>query len=264
MRRLKGLMAGLALAACQNTATVNDARVVATLSNESWTPLFNGTDLTGWTPKFAHHPLGENVANIFRVEGGVLRVSYADFQGAWRDEFGHLFFREPFENYRLRLEYRLFGEGVQGAPEWTARNSGVMLHAQPPETMEFAQFFPISVETQFLAHGAAAAPTTANVCTPETSVVLRGERIEEHCVNSAAPALPMGEWVRAEVEVNGGHIRHFVNGVEVIAYDDPMTDVPQSWAPDRRLARGYIALQAEAHPVEFRNIEIMRINRAPD
>ena len=227
---------------------------------EHWVSIFNGVDLDGWTPKFAHHPLGENVDNIFRVEDGVLKASYENFEGSWRDEFGHLFYKEPLGDYRLRLEYRFLGDAIPGAPDWTLRNSGLMFHAQPPETMEIGQFFPISVEAQFLGEGANAAPTTANLCTPEISVLLNGERSEEHCFNAAVPSLPMGEWVRFEIEVRGANVRHLINGQEAMSYSEPMTDEVHPWAPDRRLTRGYIALQAEAHPVEFRNIEVLMLD----
>jgi hypothetical protein len=42
--------------------------------------LFNGRDLTGWTPD---HPLQtyENYADTFRVEDGILRVSYDKYDG---------------------------------------------------------------------------------------------------------------------------------------------------------------------------------------
>ena len=34
---------------------------------DDWRPLFNGRDLTGWTPKIRRHALGENYADTFRV-----------------------------------------------------------------------------------------------------------------------------------------------------------------------------------------------------
>ena len=40
-----------------------------------WQQLFNGRDLTGWTPKIRGHDAGENFADTFRVEDGVLKVA---------------------------------------------------------------------------------------------------------------------------------------------------------------------------------------------
>src|SRR5690606_2894395 len=76
---------------------------------EEWIALFNGRDLTGWTPKITKHALGENYANTFRVEDGILEVSYEDYQG-FAGQFGHLFYEHPFSYYRLRIEYRFVGE----------------------------------------------------------------------------------------------------------------------------------------------------------
>ncbi len=41
-----------------------------------WIQLFNGKDLTGWTPKIAGYEAGVNFANTFRVEDGMIRVRY--------------------------------------------------------------------------------------------------------------------------------------------------------------------------------------------
>ena len=46
---------------------------------EEWFPLFNATNLDGWTIKIAKRPLGENYANTFRVEDGMIKVSYDDY-----------------------------------------------------------------------------------------------------------------------------------------------------------------------------------------
>ena len=39
-----------------------------------WQPLFNGKNLDGWTPKIKGFELGDNHADTFRVEDGVLKV----------------------------------------------------------------------------------------------------------------------------------------------------------------------------------------------
>ena len=49
---------------------------------EGWTPLFNGRDLTGWTPKFVGHKAGDNYKNTFRVVDGFLTVSYDDWKAS--------------------------------------------------------------------------------------------------------------------------------------------------------------------------------------
>ena len=100
---------GLALAAMWlacGTAAAADVKA------EKWVPLFNGKDLTGWTPKFTGYAAGENPFNTFRVENGNLVVSY-DGYTEFGDRFGHLFYEKKLSHYRLRLEYRFKGKEAQ-------------------------------------------------------------------------------------------------------------------------------------------------------
>ncbi|PZQ65380.1 MAG: DUF1080 domain-containing protein [Phenylobacterium zucineum] len=236
---------------------------------EAWKPLFNGRNLDGWVPKVNHRPLGENWKDTFRVRDGVLVVSYDQYD-RFGDAFGHLFYRTPFSSYRLRLEYRFTGPQTPGAPAWALRNSGVMLHSQDPATMALDQTFPISVEAQFLGGAPGETRPTANVCTPGVTVSIGGVPMHEHCRNAAAPTFPEGEWVRFEVEVRGDRlIRHVVNGQTVFEYGDVRlapaefkglnADAPALSAREAPLDRGWIALQSEGHPVEFRKIEILKL-----
>src|SRR5688572_25149159 len=64
-----------------------------------WIQLFNGKDLDGWTPKIKGYELGNNFGNTFRVEDGVLKVSYDQYE-KFDNKFGHLFHRDKFSNYR--------------------------------------------------------------------------------------------------------------------------------------------------------------------
>lgn len=232
-----------------------------------WRPIFNGRNLDGWVPKIAGHPLGQNWRDTFRVEHGVLRVSYDQYD-RFHGEFGHLIYRAPLASYRLRLEYRFLGPQTPGAPPWAVRNSGVMLHGQAPETMSLDQTFPISVEAQFLGGAPGETRPTGNVCTPGVSIAIGGVRMREHCRNSTSRTYPEGEWVRFEVEVDGSRlIRQKVNGETVMEYTDVRL-APEEFAglgavspayagkTDIALEGGYISLQGEGHPVEFRKIEI--------
>jgi hypothetical protein len=222
-----------------------------------WISLFNGQNLDGWTPKFTHHALGENFNNTFRVEDGVLKVRY-DRYDEMRTEFGHLFYRTPYSHYRIRLEYRFLGEQVAGGPDWAIRNTGIMVHSQPPQTMDLDQEFPDSVEVQLLGRDGVTPRTTANMCSPQSSIVINGARNHTHCIESHTQGPLLGEWATIEVEVRGDEvIRHIVNGETAMEYTDPLRDEDVDYAPSREMVSGYIALQAESHPAEFRNIEIM-------
>ena len=230
----------------------------------AWIQLFNGRDLDGWTAKFTGHEAGVNYLDTFRVEDGLLKVSYenwTDFAG----EFGHLFYREPFSHYRLRVEYRFVGEQVSYGPGWAVRNNGIMLHSQSPWSMTLDQEFPVSIEAQMLGGNGRDDRQTGNVCSPGTHYARNGELVTVHCTDSSSKTYHGDQWVSLEIEVLGSEsIRHTVNGETVFSYGGIQLDPDD---PDARrlldngaslpLRAGYISLQAESHPTEFRKIELL-------
>jgi hypothetical protein len=232
-----------------------------------WISLFNGKDLEDWIIKFTGHELNENYKNTFRVEEGLLKVCYDQYE-KFNGEFGHIFYKDKFSKYKIRLEYRFTGKQVKAGPEWGLLNSGVMLHSQAPETMRKDQNFPVSIEAQFLADDGSGNRPTGNVCTPGTHVVMNGKLITEHCISTSTKTFPPDHWIMAEIEVHGDSlIRHLINGEVVCEYEKPQLDESD---PDAKklindgrifLSEGYIALQAETHPVEFRKIEIMILEK---
>ncbi|MGB2908892.1 MAG: DUF1080 domain-containing protein [Candidatus Aminicenantaceae bacterium] len=248
----------LAAGACADTPVEDKA--------EEWISLFNGRDLSGWIPKFAGHELGENYKNTFRVEDGVLKVSYDEYE-TFDGEFGHLFYKDSFAHYRIRVEYRFLGEQTPGGPAWGFRNSGIMVHGQAPESMALDQTFPVSIEVQLLGGNGEEERPTANLCTPGTHVEMGGELVTQHCTNSSSATYHGNQWVTVEVEVRGGEIiRHFVNGEAVLEYAKPQLDGSDADAQklieagvEMMLSGGTISLQAESHPMEFRKVELLPI-----
>jgi hypothetical protein len=228
-----------------------------------WIPLFNGRDLSGWTPKIRYHDLGVNFGNTFRVEDGVLKVSYDQYVDGFQNRFGHLFYKDKFSHYRLRVEYRFVGEQCPGGPDWAFRNSGVMIHGESPETMAKDQDFPASIEAQLL--GGERNRTTANLCTPGTNVVLDGKLYLPHCKSSRSKLYPGDQWVTVELEVHGnGVIKHIIDGEVVLEYEQAQLDERDPHARELaqkagtiQLSGGTISLQSESHPVEFRKVELM-------
>jgi hypothetical protein len=235
----------------------------ANRTNDGWISLFNGKDLTGWTPKIKGYELGENFGETFRVENGVMKVSYDQYNKFDR-KFGHIFYKDKFSHYRLKIEYRFVGEQCPGGEGWATRNSGVMLHCQPPETIAKDQDFPVSIEVQFLGGLGKGPRTTGNLCTPGTHVVMNGELIKRHCTNPKSQTYDGDQWVTAEVEVRGDKtIKHFINGEEVLAYEQSQYDDSDATARplikdgQKLIKEGYISLQSESHPIEFRKVELL-------
>jgi hypothetical protein len=231
-----------------------------------WRALFNGQNLEGWTPKVRGFPAGEDPLRTFRVEDGLLTVGY-DGYDAFEERFGHLFFETPFSDYDLRVEYRFVGEQVSDGPDWAVRNSGVMIHSQSPESMGLDQDFPISIEVQLLGGDGREVRPTANLCTPGTHVRMDGQLVEQHCVESSSPTFPGEGWVEVEIVVRGGRtIAHVMQGDTVLAYAAPEIGggvvsgfEPSAKVDGRPLTSGWIALQSESHPVQFRHVWIREI-----
>jgi len=233
-----------------------------------WIPLFDGRSLDGWTPKIRGYPLGENYGNTFRVEDGLLTVSYDQYP-QFDGTFGHLFYdRRPFAYFVLAVEYRFVGDQVPGGPDWAIRNNGLMLHSQAPDTMGLDQDFPISIEAQLLGGAPAPDRTTANVCTPGTEIAIGGMRVGGHCTNSTSPIFRGDDWVRVEIEVRGSEeVVHRVNGERVLTYGQlevgggAVSNFDPAVKRDgTQLAEGYIAIQGESHPTQFRRIELLNLS----
>lgn len=241
------------------------ALVLGARADDGWISLFNGKDLDDWIPKIKGHPLGENFANTFRVEDGLLKVRYDGYDGAFKNRFGHLFYKAPFTNYILRIEYRFVGEQLPDGPGWAKRNSGAMIHGQSAESMRIDQDFPVSIEVQLLGGFGSGNRTTANLCTPGTNVERNGELYTPHGLNSKSKTYHGDEWVTVEVEARGSEtIIHRIDGEVVLAYDKPQYDPRDGDAKKLIEANGgkllieggTISLQSESAPCDFRKVEI--------
>jgi len=241
----------------------------STPGEEKWIQLFNGKDLTGWTPKIRYHELGDNYGNTFRVEDGLLKVVYDPAKyPEFGEKFGHLYYEKPYSNYRLRIVYRFVGDQCKGGPGWATRNSGAMLHGEDPKTIGKDQDFPASIEVQFLGGLGKGKRTTANLCTPGTNVVMNGKLFTPHCTTSSSETYDGDQWVTAEIEVRGSKLmRHVVNGKTVLEYTEPQLDERDAHAKElikarggeKLLSSGTISLQSESHPVEFKTVELLEL-----
>jgi hypothetical protein len=231
-----------------------------------WVSLFDGKTLDGWTPKIKGHELGDNFGNTFRVKDGVIQVGYEAYD-EFGDRFGHLFYKTPYSSYIFHVEYRFTGEQCKNGPSWAWRNSGAMIHCQDPKTMGLDQDFPVSAEVQMLGGDKEGERPTGNLCTPGTNVVMGDKLITQHCTDSTSPTFRGDVWVTLDVEVHGnGRVEHRINGKPVISYEqiqlDPNDKDGAKLIKDGKvsLSSGWISLQSESHPVEFRDIKIKVLN----
>ncbi|RIV25570.1 DUF1080 domain-containing protein [Fibrisoma montanum] len=247
-----------------------------------WIQLFNGKDLTGWDIKITGQPLNDNYKNTFRVEDGILRIAYDQYQ-TFDGKYGHLYYNKPFSHYIVRFTYRFVGNQTPGGAAWNVRNSGVMVHSQSAKSLSMKQDFPVSLEIQLLGGLNKGERHTANLCTPGTQVYMNGKLNPAHCIDSRSKTYDGDQWVTAEAIVLGDSvIHHLVEGDTVLTYQRPEVssyfvsndynwqaagvDNANEWISraNKPLVEGYIALQAESHPIDFRNVEVLNLKGCMD
>lgn len=246
---------------------------------EDWQQLFNGKDLSGWDIKIAGQPLNDNYKNTFRVKDGILQIAYDEYE-EFNGKFGHLYYNKPFSYYKLRFEYRFVGNQTKGGASWNVRNSGVMLHSQSAASLSFGQDFPVSLELQMLGGLGKGERHTANLCTPGTQVYINGKLNTQHCIDSWSKTYHGDQWVTIEALVLGDSlIQHIIDNKVVFEFEKPQVGggfvsndyswkdahvddaAAQEWIKKdgNALTEGYIALQAESHPIEFKKVEILNL-----
>jgi hypothetical protein len=250
---LLGFASLLTFSACENA---DNQEIME--HEEEWVELFNGENLDGWDLKIRGYELNENYGETFRVEDGLMKVRYDQYD-TFENRFGHIFYEEPFSYYRLIVEYRFVGDQVDGGEGWAYRNNGIMFHSQSAESMEIDQDFPDSIEFQLLGGDGENERSNGSICTPGTHVVVDGELRTQHCINSGGPTHHGDQWVTAELVAYGDSlIQHVLNGEVVIEYTGPQLD------DGTPLDSGYIALQSESHPTDVRSVQILNLEGCMD
>ncbi len=252
------LMLAIAFSGCkQSTIDPN---------KEEWISLFDGSNIDNWTPKFKGSELGVNYKNRFRVKDSLLSVRYAAID-TFNEDFGHLYYKDKFSHYKLRAKYRFVGEQQTGGPGWAIRNNGLMLHCQEPSTIGLDQDFPISLELQLLGGDGVHKRTNANLCTPGTNVILNDSLFTPHCVNSTSKTYPGDHWVEVEALVLGDSlIQHILENKVVMEYRKPTIGggaisgyKESAYREGAPIKEGYISIQAETAPIDFKSIELLNL-----
>lgn len=252
-------LSGLVFASCDTKTASSDI-------SSDWIQLLADDNLDDWIVKIKEYEVGNNYANTFRLEDGILKVRYDDdAYPTFGNRFGHLFYKDTFSHYLLRLEYRFVGRKATDAPSWAFRNTGILFHGQSPQSMALDQDFPVSIEYQLLGSDSTRAQVTGSVCTPGTNVVVDDELMLDHCTQSSSDEYMDDQWVTAELEVHGNQIiKHIINGDTVMVYSQPQLDEREQYyekilelnGGEQMLSSGTICLQSEGHPCDFRNVEI--------
>ena len=247
---------------------------------ENWEVIFNGKDLKDWKIKFANKNLNVNYKNTFQIRDSVLKVVYDNYD-SFDNNYAQIYYKKPYSYYKLKFEYRFTGNQTRGGAGWAKRNSGIMIHSQSPESNDFSQSFPVSIEVQLLGGLSKGERPTGNLCTPGTAVIMNEKINYNHCILSNSKTYNGDQWVKGEIIVYGGEtITHVIENDTVLIYNKPqigggfvdskLGDIDwtsnglenkEYWISKEGeiLESGYIALQAESHPVDFRNIRLLNL-----
>lgn len=236
-----------------------------TAKKDKWVTIFNGKDLSGWTMKIAGQPLGENYGNTFRVENGILSTRYDnDVYKNFNNQFGALYYKKKLTNYRLKVEYRFVGETAAGAPSWGFRDGGIQYHSQSPESMALDQQFPMFLEYNILGGNGKDDRPTGEICANGIIIQIDGKKNPSFCNPPQNKKTFHGDqWVTLEIDVRGDKITHFVNGEEIMKFEDPRYDPSHDIAKkyivngNDKVTSGYISIQSNSHPMDFRKVELL-------
>lgn len=195
-------------------------------SGEKKEMLWNGRDFEGWV-RYIPDP-AVDVNDIWRVRGDAIYC-----EGVPN---GYIRTEKKYSNYHLHLEWRWPEEPT---------NSGVLLHARGPD-----QVWPVCIECQLMAGKAG-----DFVLIGGPGITVDGidrQNVEKQFVvaDKKAPTSekPAGQWNTYDIHCKGGDIRCYVNGVL------------QNEGTDATVKSGWICLQSEGSPIEFRNIYIEPLN----
>ncbi|HYG76087.1 MAG TPA: DUF1080 domain-containing protein [Planctomycetota bacterium] len=200
----------------------------ALAAEEGFVPMFNGKDLSGW--------VNANCApETWSVKDGVICCTGKPI-GALRTE-------RQYENFILEAEWRHLSSGG---------NSGIFIWGTPISAP--GQPFLRGIEVQVLDHGFNAKGknewyTTHGDVFPIHGATMKplGKSNGKRSFPSEERSKPSPEWNHYRIECNNGSIRLHVNGKQVSGGDEC------------NYRKGYLALESEGAPVEFRNVRIKEL-----
>jgi hypothetical protein len=232
---------------------------------------FDGKNFKNWTARFSGKSEGDNIDTTFRMstEGYLWANNHGTFKS-----FGHLYYtKRKYSYYIVRGEYRFTTDVVvNGGAEWATQNNGIMLHCPAPK--DVSGDFPASVETQLLGpknrndqdrRQSTDWPVglTGNMCLAgdQFTISYKGNNnYTSHCTSASYPIAWKGTqtpwatgWAETTARVLSDSLIQFtIHGEKVMELGNIRLTSNKSPVKD-----GYIAIQAEGAPTQFRKLEVL-------
>lgn len=230
----------LAFIACNSSKQMSSSK-----NSDGFISLFDGTTTNGW------HSHGKPVAGkAWKADDGALHLDPA-VKEKMPGESGDLLTNEEFENYHLKLEWKISPKG----------NSGIIFNVHE-DTAKYKEVWYTGPEMQVLDNGSATAEGHSDA---KIKTHRAGDLYD--LMTSKELVKPAGEWNQVEIVANKGKLEFYMNGqlsLSTIMWDDNWKKMVagskfKSMPDFGTYKKGKIALQDHGDEVWFRNIQIKKL-----
>ncbi|WP_205513455.1 3-keto-disaccharide hydrolase [Longitalea arenae] len=225
--------------ACHSASKTTDATKGSSKKNDGWQVLFDGSSKDNW-----HVYNNKSDGSAWKVQNGILYLDPAARKNGAGG--GDLVTNEEYENFHLKLEWKIDSAG----------NSGIIFLTQ--EDPKYGQSYLTGPEMQIIDNNGH-----------------RDAKINKHragdlydlIASTPENVRPWGQWNQIEILINKGKLDLFQNGAKVVSttmWDDNWKNMIaaskfKNWAGFGMFQKGRIALQDHGNGVSFRNIQIKRL-----
>jgi hypothetical protein len=203
---------------------------------EGWLNLFDDGTTDRW------HQYGKRgVSERWKIEDSVVSVDTSV-----KDKQADLVTNDEFENFHLRLEWKISKGG----------NSGIIFYVHE-DTTQYKQTFDTGPEMQIIDDNEH----------PDAKIRKHQAGDLYDLVAAKKAVKPVGEWNLAEIKSVDGKLDFYLNGKQVVSttmWNEDWTRMVDNskfkgWPGFSTFKKGHIALQDHGNEVWFRNVQIKRL-----